>query len=78
MGCLVQVQVLYFPIPLHRLQVWGQGALMLLYKATWGELPLPLTLSLTKEVIYLLRPLRSVAHTRHPSGRRHSEVVPFL
>jgi hypothetical protein len=74
MGCLVQVQVLYFPTPLHRLQVWGQGALTLLCMATWGELPLPLTLSLTGEVIYLLFPLRSVEHTSHPPGRLHTMV----
>jgi hypothetical protein len=33
-GCLVRVQVLYFPTPLYRLQVWGQGALVLLCKVT--------------------------------------------
>jgi hypothetical protein len=39
---------------------------MLLYKDTWGALQLLLTLSLMGEVIYLLRPLRSVAPTSNP------------
>jgi hypothetical protein len=73
-GCLVQVQVLYFPTPLHRLQVWGQGALTLLCKDTWGALLLLLMLSLMGEVIYLLRPLHSVARISNPSGHLHTIV----
>jgi hypothetical protein len=73
-GCLVQVQVLYFPTPLYRLQVWGQGALALLCKVTWGALLLLLMLSLMEEVIYLLRPLHSVARISNPSGNLHTIV----
>jgi hypothetical protein len=74
MGCLVRVQVLYFPTPLYRLQVWGQGALALLCKVTQGTLLLLLTLSLTEEVIYLLRRLHSVARINNPLDNLHTIV----
>jgi hypothetical protein len=47
----------------------GQGDQMLLCKYPWGEFQLPITLSLTEGVIYLLHPLSSVVLTNTLSGQ---------
>jgi hypothetical protein len=66
----------YFPTPLYRLWVWGQGALVLLCKVTWGALLSLLTIFLMEEVISLLRPLHSVARISNPPGNLH--IIVYL
>jgi hypothetical protein len=72
--CLFRVQVLCYPTPLYKLWVWGQRALELLYKVTWGSLPSLLTLFLTLEVISLLHSLHSVVCISNPPGNLHTIV----
>jgi hypothetical protein len=74
MVCLVRVQVLHSVTPLYRLWVWGQGALMLLYKVNFGSLLSLLMLFLTLEVISLLRPLRLVVCISSSPSSLHTLV----
>jgi hypothetical protein len=73
--CLVQVLVLHSLHPLSRLWVWGQGGLTLLCKVNLGAFLSLSMIFLTLEVIFLLRPLRSMDRISSPPGSLHTQVL---